>query len=167
MAAATDEVQRSTVQIRGINVPLKSPGVLPYRSEGQQLTYYEFSTWPLGLSHPVGAGHWANADLFPPFLPEELSDQELSTVAEQLYELLKRLRGYEVAMVGWDPESWVDIEVLESEYVADGSISEVEGLVLSNALIERWGPQGFVPFSSGFFWAPFRHARNILRPPPS
>lgn len=91
-------------------MPLKSPGVLPYRSEGQQLTYYEFSTWPLGLSHPVGAGHWANADLFPPFLPEELSDQELSTVAEQLYELLKRLRGYEVAMVGWDPESWVDIE---------------------------------------------------------
>jgi hypothetical protein len=32
-------------------------------------------------------------------------------------------------MVGWDPETWVDIEVLESDYVTDGSISRVAGLV--------------------------------------
>jgi hypothetical protein len=69
-------------------------------------------------------------------------------------------------MVGWDPESWIEVEALKSDYVADGSISTVAGLVLSDVLIKRWRPQGFVPFSPGFSWVPYRGSPNILRSPP-
>jgi hypothetical protein len=81
----------------------------------------------LGFSHPVGAGRFGDSRLFPPFKVQELSDQELSTVGQQLYDVLKRFHGYEVAMVGWDPESWIEVEALKSDYVADGSISRSRG----------------------------------------
>lgn len=88
MAVATDLTEQSTVQVRDVTLPLKSPVVTPFRSEEQQLIYFEFTTWPLGISHPRGAGTFGDADLFPPFKAQELSDQELSAVGEQLYDVL-------------------------------------------------------------------------------
>jgi hypothetical protein len=77
-----------------------------------------------------------------------------------LYERLSRFRGYQAAMVGWDPELLVDLDELEIDKVPDGSISQLDGLVLSNALIERWEPAGFVPFTPGFSWIPYRGTAN-------
>jgi len=157
VAAATDELDRHpTVEVRGVRLPLTPPYVTTLHLS-EALSYIEFSVNPRGISAPCRGPN-------PPFKAQELSNDELTSVGDQLYERLRRFHGYEAALVGWDPESLVDVGWLESDYVPDRSLSRVEGLVLSERLIESWGqPEGFAPFEPGFSWIPYRGTRNILR----
>ena len=167
LQAATDELERRpTVQVRDLHVPLSTPSLTRVRSD-DQLIYIEFAVWPIGISSHLYFGPGRDPDEVPPIRARDLTDDELTSVGEQLYDLLKRFNGYEVATVGWDPEVLVEVGFLESDYVPDGSISRVDGLVLSDALIERWKPQGFLPFSRGYSWVPYRGSHNILGPAPN
>jgi hypothetical protein len=154
VAAATDELARHpTVEVRGAQLPVTPPSVTRFRSMDDQLRYIEFSVNPRGLGYG-GPGP------SPPFKARDLGDDEMTRVGEQLYDLLRRFQGYGAAIVGWDPEPLVDVDDLESDYLTDGSISGLDGLVLSDALIERWRPEGFVPFAPGYSWLPYRGSQN-------
>jgi len=155
VAAATDELeQHPTVEVRGVQLPVTPPFVTPFRSN-EQLVYIEFSVHPRGISH-AGPGP------YPPFEAHDLSNDEVAAVGEQLYDLLRRFHGYEAAIVGWDPEVLVDVGELESDWLPDGSISQLHGLVLSHALIARLRPEGFVPFAPGYSWVPYRGTPNVV-----
>lgn len=155
LTAATGELERqSSIEVRGVQVPVTPPSVTRFRS-GDELVYIEFSV------HPHGIGY-ARPDPHLPFETRDLGSEELSAAGEHLYGLLRTFHGYEAAIVGWDPESAVDFEQLQSEWLPDGSISGLHGLVLSDKLVEGWQPKGFVPFAAGYSWLPYRGTPNPL-----
>jgi hypothetical protein len=149
VAAATAELeQHPAVETRGVQLPVTPP----YVTSG---SYIEFSVHPRRIGYP---------DLGPPkpFKASDLTKNELTAVGEQLYGLLRRFYGYEAAIVGWDPEPLVELVELETEWVADGTLSRLDGLVLADSLVRRWEPQGFEPFAAGYSWLPYGGTANIL-----
>jgi hypothetical protein len=68
-------------------------------------------------------------------------------------------------MVGWDPEYKVDVGELEVDWVRDGSIGQLHGLVLSEALVSRWRLEGFSAFEPGCMWLPYRGTSNFWAHP--
>jgi len=154
VAAATHELeQHPTVEVRGVQLPVTPPFVTRIHSD-EELAYIEFSVYPRGIGYGSPIPH-------PPIDVRDLRNDEIGAVGEELYELLRRFHGYETAMVGWDPEYCVDVRELESDWLPDGTIYKLHGLVLSDALIERWRPEGFVPFAPGFSWLPYRGTPNL------
>ncbi|MFG2334271.1 hypothetical protein ACGFMM_32365 [Streptomyces sp. NPDC048604] len=95
---------------------------------------------------PVAVGHGVAADgSLPRF---DLTESELTELGCGLYGVLARFEGYLTAMVGWDPEPFLDLDDLAadwSEELADGALS---GLVLADHLRTR--------LSLGPAWVPFR-----------
>lgn len=148
VSEAAELVERhQAVVVRGASVPITSPSITRFRPPGGDIRYIEFSVWPRGINKG-GPAH-------PSFSAYDLKREEIMAVGEQLYELLRRFRGYEVAIVGWDPEELVDVAILEEEWVLDGTISTLNGLVLAQSFADRWQPAGFVPFEPGFQWLPY------------
>ncbi len=103
---------------------------------------------------PVAVGHGVAADgSLPRF---ELTEVELRELGCGLYGVLERFEGYLAAMVGWDPECFLDTDDLAtdwSEELADGTLP---GLVLADKLRTRLtlGP-AWVPYRSGYSWLPY------------
>ncbi|MFE2584578.1 hypothetical protein [Streptomyces sp. NPDC059378] len=103
---------------------------------------------------PVAVGHGVAADgSLPRF---NLTESELMELGRGLYGLLERFEGYVAAMVGWDPEGFLDVDDLAadwSEELADGTLP---GLVLADHLRTRLslGP-AWVPFRPGYLWLPY------------
>jgi hypothetical protein len=64
-------------------------------------------------------------------------------------------------MVGWEPQYKVDVDELASDWVPNGSISRLHGLVLSVALVDRWRLEGFIAFEPGYMWLPYRGTPNL------
>jgi hypothetical protein len=152
VAEATEELDRKpTVEVRGVQLPVTPPFVTTLETSG----YLEFSVHPRG----IGTG---GPGSYPPFNPRDLGDDEIGAVGDQLYDCLRRFHGYEAAVVGWDPENLVNLGELELEWLPDGGISRLNGLVLADRLIESWRPSGFVPFEPGYLWVPYRGTPNIL-----
>ncbi|MEU6352721.1 hypothetical protein ABZ896_25910 [Streptomyces sp. NPDC047072] len=60
----------------------------------------------------------------------ELTAAEHTELGHQLYELLAQFDGYVAAMVGWDPESFVDLAELRSEWSDELDEGGIHGLVL-------------------------------------
>jgi hypothetical protein len=75
--------------------------------------------------------------------------------------VFRRFHGNELAIVGWDPENLVDPVELELEWLPDGGILGLSGLVLSDTLVESWQPTGFMSFEPGCSWIPYRGTPNI------
>jgi len=72
--------------------------------------------------------------------------------------------GYDVALVGWDPDWLVDVRELEVDYVGDGSIFDFNGLVLANHLVAQWNVgTAFVTFGPEHQWLPYQGASNAWR----
>jgi hypothetical protein len=67
-----------------------------------------------------------------------LTSEEITQVGHALYDLLSGFSGYRAAIVGWDPESLVDVEDLEADW-RNGDPPGYDGLVLADDLCERWG----------------------------
>jgi hypothetical protein len=106
----------------------------------------ELSVIPVGVSH----GMPMDRDL-----PRtELDD--LTALAHGLYDVLRTMRGYEAAMVGWDPEGFVDLAELRSDWSEELAAGDLPGLVLSEAVRRTLAPNTtFEPFAPGFEWLPY------------
>ncbi|WP_306366991.1 hypothetical protein [Nocardiopsis sp. CC223A] len=77
-----------------------------------------------------------------------------------LYDLLRGLRGYRAAAVGWDVESSADVGELRTERAADPRGWAVDGLVLADrVLADLGGDDRFVPFAAGSSWLPWEGVR--------
>jgi len=101
--AAEEELQRyPPVEVRGTPLPLTPPFVTRFSAAEGGISYIEFTVHPRGIGYG-GPGPRA------PFQTRDLSHDEISTIGAELYELLRRFRGYDAALVGWDPESLVDV----------------------------------------------------------
>lgn len=103
---------------------------------------------------PVGVGHGVAADgSLPRF---DLTEAELKQLGHGLYGMLAQFEGYLTAMVGWDPECFLDVNDLAtdwSEELADGTLT---GLVLADHLRSRLAPgPAWVPFRPGYLWLPY------------
>lgn len=153
VARAEAEVElASDVALRRERLVLTPPFVR--RLSGGGVDYIEFSVHPRGLGYG-GPGPK------PSFEPRTVTDAELTDVGQELYTLLRRFDGYDAAMVGWDPEGLVDLAELEEEWVADGSIAPLDGLVISRPVADRWAVDaGWVSFDADHVWLPYRGGRN-------
>lgn len=142
----------SVISLRGVHLALTPPFVRRLSAGGVE--YIEYSVHPRGLGYG-GPGPK------PSFEPSSVTDDELTDVGRQLYALLKRFDGYQAAMVGWDPEGFVDLSELEADWVADGSIASLDGLVISSEVADRWGcDAGWAPFDLAHVWRPYSGSRN-------
>jgi hypothetical protein len=150
-AAAAFVRRVNHVEVRGVPLPLGDPFVTRLQSPN---TYIEFSVHPRGLGYG-GPGPIPDLD------PRSLTDEEITQVGRALYDLLQGFSGYRAAIVGWDPESLVDLQDLETDW-RNGDAPGYNGLVLANDLCERWqlGSE-WVPFDHGHRWVPYRGSRNV------
>jgi hypothetical protein len=139
------------VEVRGVSLPLRDPFITRMQSPN---AYVQFSVHPRGLGYG-GPGPIPDLD------PRSLTDEEITQVGRALYDLLQGFSGYRAAIVGWDPESLVDLHDLETDW-RNGDAPAYNGLVLADDLRERWqlGP-GWVAFGLGHHWLPYRGSRNV------
>lgn len=90
-----------------------------------------------------------------------MTSEEITQVGYALYDLLGGFSGYRAAVVGWDPESLVDVEDLEADW-RNGDPPGYNGLVLAGDLCERWGlGREWVAFTDGYRWLPYSGSKNI------
>jgi hypothetical protein len=110
--------------------------------------YIEVSVMPVAVSR--GA---AIDGTLPRFI---LSAAELSELGRQLYDRLARWDGYDLAMVGWEKEDFVDPETLRTEYREELASGSIHGLVLSRKMHADFGlGSNYVEFAPGFLWIPY------------
>ncbi len=83
---------------------------------------------------------------------------ELTELGHQLYTLLARFDGYVAAKVGWNPEGFLELSDLKSDWTPDElSDGSIHGLVLSEALHAELGlGDDYVTFRPGYRWVPYR-----------
>jgi hypothetical protein len=153
--AAAERVRRlDHIDVRDVPVPLGEPFVseLP-----RPHAYIEFSV------HPRGIGYGGPGPR-PDFDPHSLTSDEITRIGHALYGLLRGFSGYRAAVVGWDPESLVDLEDLEADW-RNGDPPGYNGLVLADDLCERWrlGPE-WIAFEPGYRWLPYSGSRNLGSP---
>jgi hypothetical protein len=104
----------------------------------------------------VGGPH-----LKPAFDPRSLTSDEITRIGHSLYDLLRSFSGYQAAIVGWNPESLVDLKDLETDW-RNGDPPSYNGLVLTDDLCKRWrlGPE-WSAFEPGYRWLPYSGSRNV------
>ncbi|AHH99313.1 hypothetical protein GCM10010174_50720 [Kutzneria viridogrisea] len=85
-----------------------------------------------------------------------LNKAQLSALGDGLYKVLERLDGYQAAMVGWDPEGFVDLDELRVDWSEELRVGGLPGLVLSSeARLALGSTTGFHSFAQGFEWIPY------------
>jgi hypothetical protein len=143
------------VDVRGVQAPLGDPYVTELTRPS---AYIEFSVHPRGIGYG-GPGPRPDLD------PHSLTADEITRIGHALYDLLRGFSGYRAAIVGWDPESLVDLEDLETDW-RTGDPPGYNGLVLADDLCERWrlGPEWRV-FEPGYRWLPYSGSRIPGSPP--
>lgn len=86
-----------------------------------------------------------------------LTAAELTDLGTGLYRLLAGFSGYLAAKVGWDPESFLDPEELQSDWADEMTDGTIDGLVLCKALHSELGLGGnYVEFQPGYLWIPYQ-----------
>jgi hypothetical protein len=149
--AAAKAVRRvDHLELRGVPVPLSGPFI---SEAGEPDAYIEFSVAADGLGYGERRPK-------PAFDPRSLTEEEMSKVGRALYDLLGEFSGYRAAIVGWDPESLVDVNDYETEW-RNGEPLGYDGLVLADDLCARWGlgPE-WVAFRDGYRWLPYSGSRR-------
>ncbi len=138
------------VDVRGVPVAFGGPFAARL---GSPDNYIEFRVVACGLGY-------GDPDPKPDLNPRSLTGEELLHVGHALYELLKGFSGYRAAIVGWDPESLVDLQDLETDWQR-GDPPACNGLVLADDLCQRWqlGPE-WVAFGDGYRWLPYLGSKN-------
>ncbi|WP_413760744.1 hypothetical protein [Streptomyces sp. MMBL 11-3] len=103
---------------------------------------------------PVAVGYGIAPDgSLPRF---DLTEAELKQLGRGLYGLLAQFEGYLIAMVGWDPEGFLDVDDLAADWPEELAEGSLTGLVLADHLNSRLplGP-AWVPFRPGCLWLPY------------
>jgi hypothetical protein len=151
-AGAAAELVRRTARIvvRGVPVPLGEPFISELTSPG----YIEFTV------HPRGIGYGGPAPK-PDLDPRTLTSDEITRIGHALYGLLRGFSGYRAAIVGWDPESLVDLQDLDADW-RNGDPPDYNGLVLARDLCDKWqlGPE-WTAFQPGYRWLPYSGSENL------
>ncbi|MEU9022696.1 hypothetical protein [Actinomadura sp. NPDC048394] len=111
--------------------------------------FLEMSIIPVGVGHNVAIDRHSRVRLTP---------EELDELGVGLYGLLAKLSGYQLAMVGWDPEWLVDPVELQREYADRLQAGTLYGLVVAETVQLGVPMPSLVPFADGFLWFPFRDA---------
>lgn len=153
--AAAELVRRAGhIDVRGVPVPLGEPYV---RLLAPPPAYIEFTVHPRGIGFG-GPGPKPDLD------PRSLTNHEITRIGHALYDLLRGFSGYRAAIVGWDPESLVDLEDLEAD-CRNGDPPPYDGLVLADDLCEKWrlAPE-WTAFTPGYRWLPYSGSRNLWLP---
>jgi len=140
------------VKVRDVPFPLGDPFVTRINTGSGH--YIEFSVYPYGLG-------FGRPGPKPSLDPRSLTREEISGVGDALYEILHGFSAYRAAIVGWNTESLVDVDDLESDWQR-GEPPDYDGLVLSDDLYERWGlGSGWLPFDDGHHWFPYSGSENF------
>jgi hypothetical protein len=112
---------------------------------------------------PVRVGHRVSLDAGAQRLP--LDADELSELGHGLYGVLRACRGYRTAMVGWDPESFLDLAELRESWADELRTGALAGLVLADDAVRDLAALGVEvavePFAPGTSWVPYRGSRPI------
>jgi hypothetical protein len=102
---------------------------------------------------PIGIGMGVAMDRDHPHL--DLTTDELTRLGHQLYDLLRGLDGYKVAMVGWDTDRFTCLE-LQTDYQAELLDGTMTGVVVArDQLASLTTSQHFVPFDAYADWIPY------------
>jgi hypothetical protein len=140
-------------------VALHPPLIRPLRGE-DGTAYHEISLVPVGVGVKV-----ARDVGVPPLL---LDPDELRELGNGLYEVLRTCRGYRAAIVGWDPEQFVDLAELAGTWADEARAGELSGLVLSDDAVHDLTARGVEvtvePFAPGASWMPYRGSRLVHQP---
>ncbi len=140
------------LSLRGLAIPLLPACVTEFKSSVGE-DYIEFSVSPQGIRY----GGERPTD---PVDARTITFDELSNLGEQLFDLLRRFDGYDVAVVGWDPEGIVDPNEMKDELLLDGRIYRLDGIVVRNQLAATWGlDERFEPFAKGYRWIRYRGSK--------
>jgi hypothetical protein len=139
------------IDMRGVPLPLGGPVITWLRSPD---VYTEFSVYVRGT------GYRAPGPV-PDLDPRSLTSEEITQVGHALYNLLGGLSGCRAAIVGWNPESLVDLADLETDW-RNGDPPSYGGLVLADNLCARWDVgHEWVTFTRGYRWLPYSGSKRI------
>lgn len=95
--------------------------------------------------------------------PYSLTEAEILVVRDWLYELLARMHGYHIAMVGWDPEELVDEREVRRQ-IDELGVDHLSGLVMRSPLAGELGIDGLVaPFDRDHVWLPAAGVPHLRR----
>jgi hypothetical protein len=102
---------------------------------------------------PIGVGLAVALDRDHPRL--DLTTAEFTQLGQQLYNLLRGLDGYEVAMVGWDIDRFtrLDLQTDDQAELLDGTMAGV--VVARDQLPSLTSSPHFVPFDAYADWIPY------------
>jgi hypothetical protein len=103
---------------------------------------------------PIAVGLAVSIDGRRPRL--DLTTPELTQLGQHLYDLLRGLEDYEVAMVGWDVDRFnrLELQTEVQEELLDGTLA---GIVLArNQRTSITTSQHFVPFDQYADWIPYQ-----------
>jgi hypothetical protein len=150
-AAVDAAVRFDHVEVRGVSLPLSNPVVTRFASPEK---YIEFSVYVRGLGTPPAARE-------PAIDPRSVTGEEITQIGSSLYTLLGGLAGYRAAIVGWNPESLVEVHDLETDW-RNGEPPDYDGLVLASDLCERWELEPkMAVFGDGYRWFPYSGSKNL------
>jgi hypothetical protein len=85
-----------------------------------------------------------------------LDDVQLSQLGNHLYNLLRGAPHFDLAMVGWDVDSLLDVQELNGDWAKEIRVGAMHGLVVHIALLEELPRSNFfVPFDEDHQWIPY------------
>jgi hypothetical protein len=144
-AAADRFIAQITQRYRSFPIAPHTIALYPPSLNDRDATNIEISIIPIGVSMGIPLDH--------PRL--NLTTAELTQLGHYLYDLLRGLDGYEVAMVGWEVDRFnrLDLQTDYQEDLLDGTMTGV--VVARDQLPSLTTSQHFVPFDDYADWIPY------------
>ncbi len=103
---------------------------------------------------PVAVGHGVGLDLGKPRIL--LSKEEFIELGLKLYDRVRGIPDYQLAMVGWDVDNWLSLEELKADWTKEISEGSLKGLVVSKEILpELPASKHFAPFDNDHDWIPY------------
>ena len=91
-----------------------------------------------------------------------LTSSELTELGNVLYDFIREIPSYRVALVGWDVDWTVCYEELKSERSEELDDGDIDGLIVANDLLfDLPGKEHFVPFDAEHSWIPYEGTKAI------
>jgi hypothetical protein len=104
---------------------------------------------------PVGVGQGVGLDVGKPTIP--LSIEEYFELGLKLYDRVRGILTYQLAMVGWDVDNWLSLEELKADWTKEISEGLLKGLAVSKEVLPQLpASEYFVSFDNDHVWIPYR-----------